>query len=191
MSSVPARSVLIARRYQALQVPSAAVRRVVALMDALFRYTAADIPHLLPAARPRARHQLKCPAGESVPTALPTGELSFVFLTDAALAELHGSFLNDLSLTDVITFEADPLAGTAGEICVSVDTARRYAQQAGHAFEDELTLYLVHGLLHLAGYDDLAPARKRRMRLAERRAMQLLRKQEAVPPFRLQTRRRR
>lgn len=164
---------------------------MVTLMDELFRYAAADVPHLLPAARPRARHQLKSPAGEVVPSALPAGELSFVFLTDAALAELHGSFLNDPSLTDVITFEADPLAGTAGEICVSVDTARRYAQQAGHAFADELALYLVHGLLHLAGYDDLSPPRKRRMRLAERRVMQLLRDHEAVPPFRLQTRGRR
>lgn len=164
---------------------------MVAVLDAAFRYTRADVPLLLPAARPRARRQLLNPTVEDRLTALPPGELSIAFLTDAALAELHGSFLHDPSLTDVITFEADPLAGTAGEICVSVDTARRYAAQTGQSFADELTLYLVHGLLHLAGYDDLAPAGKRRMRLAERRAINLLREQAAVPEFRLETRKRR
>lgn len=191
MSAVPTRAVLIARRHSALHVPHAAVRRLVAVLDAAFRYTRADVPFLLPAARPRARRQLLNPTVEDRLTALPPGELSIAFLTDAALAELHGSFLHDPSLTDVITFEADPLAGTAGEICVSVDTARRYAAQTGQSFADELTLYLVHGLLHLAGYDDLAPARKRRMRLAERRAINLLREQAAVPEFRLETRKRR
>jgi probable rRNA maturation factor len=91
----------------------------------------------------------------------------------------------------VITFEADVLAGTAGEVCVSVDTAARYAREAGRDFAEELSLYLVHGLLHLAGYDDLAPARKRRMRLAERRALQLLRQQAAIPAFQATSRPRR
>jgi probable rRNA maturation factor len=164
---------------------------MVTLLDSSFRYTRADVPFLVPASRPRARRQLQTSVGDDLLTALPPGELSIVFLTDAALAELHGSFLNDPSLTDVITFEADPLAGTAGEICVSVDTACRYAAQTGQSFADELTLYLVHGLLHLAGYDDLVPTRKRRMRLAERRAMNLLREQAGVPEFCLQTRKRR
>ncbi len=191
MSAVPSREVLIARRYPALHVPTAAVRQMVTLLDTAFRYRSADVPFLVPASRPRARRQLQTAAGEDLSSVLPSGELSIVFLTDAALAELHGSFLDDPSLTDVITFEADPLAGTAGEICVSVDTAYRYAAQTGQSFADELTLYLVHGWLHLAGYDDLVPTRKRRMRLAEQRAMKLLRDQAAVPEFRLQTRKRR
>ena len=53
----------------------------------------------------------------------PAGELSLVFLTDAALAQIHADFMDDPTATDVITFEGDPLAGLAGEICVSVDTA--------------------------------------------------------------------
>jgi len=52
-------------------------------------------------------------------------------------------------------------------------------------FSSELTLYVVHGWLHLAGYDDLQPAKKRRMRAAEARAMKLLRAAQAVPEFRL------
>ncbi len=165
-------------------------------------------------------------------SAIPPGELSIVFLTDPALAKLHAGFMDDPAPTDVITFEGDPAAGTAGEICVSADTAARVAglpsaaalarrpkpwrrmersdtaatlssRRAGlergcsreprlagtralqNAFAAELTLYLVHGWLHLAGHDDLMPAGKRRMRAAERRALGLLRKHAAIPAFRL------
>lgn len=137
----------------------------------------------------------------------PPGELSLVFLTDAALAKIHGDFMDDPTATDVITFEGDAAAGLAGEICISADTAARYvglplagtpqsakrktarrqAPALQAAFSAELTLYLVHGWLHLAGYDDLQPAKKRLMRAAEKRAMTLLRAADAVPTFRLRS----
>lgn len=113
------------------------------------------------------------------------GELSIVFLTDRALARLHGAFLNDPTTTDVITFAGDPQLGAGGEICVSADTAHRFARTHGVDFSRELTLYVVHGWLHLAGYDDLAPARKRVMRRAEARALRLLERQQAIPRFSL------
>ena len=114
-----------------------------------------------------------------------TGELSIVFLTDAALAQIHADFLDDPTTTDVITFEGDPLLGTAGEICVSADTASAYAKNHQRDFSTELALYVVHGWLHLAGYDDLAPSKKRVMRRAESRAMTILAREKALPKFRL------
>jgi probable rRNA maturation factor len=117
------------------------------------------------------------------------GELSVVFLTDAALARLHAEFLDDPTTTDVITFEGDPALGTAGEICVSADTAAAYARTHGRDFSAELTLYLVHGWLHLAGHDDLVPAKKRAMRRAEARAMRFVTRAGAVPRFALRQRR--
>lgn len=120
-------------------------------------------------------------------SAFLAGELSVVFLTDAALAKLHADFMGDPSPTDVITFEGEPAAGLAGEICVSVDMAARVARERKTDFAGELTLYLVHGWLHLAGYDDLQPAKKRLMRAAERRALALLRRHDAIPAFRLRT----
>jgi len=63
----------------------------------------------------------------------------------------------------------------AGEICVSVDAAAAFAKRHGREVAEELLLYVVHGWLHLAGYDDLQPARRRVMRGAERRAMGILR----------------
>lgn len=117
--------------------------------------------------------------------ALPAGELSLVFLTDPALAALHADFLDDPATTDVITFEGNPALGLAGEICVSADTAAGYAASHGRDFSAELTLYLVHGWLHLGGFDDLEPTKKRAMRRAEARAMQILGRAAAVPTFSL------
>jgi probable rRNA maturation factor len=111
------------------------------------------------------------------------GELSVAFLTPAALARLHARFLSDPSETDVITFPGDPALGVAGEICVSAEAAGRFARQTGRDFSEELTLYLVHGWLHLAGHDDRRPVRKRAMRRAEARAMGLLRAAGAIPAF--------
>jgi probable rRNA maturation factor len=116
-----------------------------------------------------------------------TGELSIVFMTDEALAKLHDDFLQDPSVTDVITFEGNPAFGLGGEICVSADAAARHVagSRDPQAFATELILYVVHGWLHLAGYDDLAPMKKRAMRRAESRAMALLRRAGQLPDFQL------
>ena len=113
----------------------------------------------------------------------PDGELSLAFMTDAKLAKLHGDFLDDPTTTDVITFEGQPEFGVAGEVCVSADTAATFAKTHGKDFSEELALYVVHGWLHLAGYDDLVPVKKRRMRAAEARALKILRAAKAVPTF--------
>ena len=115
----------------------------------------------------------------------PEGELSLAFMTDAKLAKLHDDFLDDPTTTDVITFEGQPEFGVAGEICVSADTAAAYSKANNRDFSEELALYIVHGWLHLAGYDDLQPAKKRKMRAAEARAMKLLHAAGAVPTFAL------
>ena len=115
---------------------------------------------------------------------LAAGEISVAFLTDAALARLHGEFMDDPTTTDLITFPAAQADhGQAGEVCISVDTAHNYAAQHDHQFAEELTLYLVHGYLHLSGYDDRTPATRKQMRGAERRAIAALRAARKMPEF--------
>ena len=114
----------------------------------------------------------------------PAGEISIALMDDATIADLHAQFLDDPTTTDVITFDGEPMFGTAGEICVSADTAQTFATKNKHDFSIELTLYVVHGWLHLAGYDDLEPAKKRRMRAAEKRAMSVIAPHLTKPVFR-------
>lgn len=193
----PPREVAIANRHPRLRLDRRAVTQVITTLDAHFRFLPGDRPHLTPAAR---RHLSFTARRSSFPPAAPAGELSLVFLTDAALAQLHDDFLDDPTTTDVITFEGEPTLGTAGEICVSADAALRHlagapslnsqlstlnSAAAAAAFSLELTLYVVHGWLHLAGYDDLRPAKKRRMRAAEARALKLLQAHGVAPAFRL------
>ncbi len=179
------RIVSITNRHPHLRFSRADVARVIHTLDEQFKKS--------PLEKGGARRRGVSP--------VPPGELSLVFLTDPALAKIHGDFMADPTTTDVITFEGDPVAGLAGEICVSADTAARFVgaslddargrprgtplQALQKAFATELTLYLVHGWLHLAGYDDLQPAKKRRMRAAEKRTMTLLQKAAAIPAFRL------
>lgn len=164
---MPLRPIAIANQHPCLRLDRRAITRAIHTLDAYF------------AAAPLRR-------GRAPFRACPPGELSLVFLTDAALAQLHADFLDDPTTTDVITFEGDPAAGVAGEICVSADTAAAYAKKHRRDFSAELTLYIVHGWLHLAGYDDLQPAKKRVMRRAEARALQTLYKHhDCLPVFAL------
>ena len=114
---------------------------------------------------------------------IPEGDLSIAILSQNEMEQLHADFLQDPTLTDVITFDGDSDAQTAGEICVSPDYAMTYAARHSLSPSEELTLYLVHGYLHLSGHDDRTPPDKQKMRRAEKKAMTFLREQNAIPSF--------
>ena len=82
----------------------------------------------------------------------------FVWLiSDRRMSQLHLRFLGESGPTDVITFHD-------GEIFISVETARRNASEFGNSLMSEIKLDIVHGLLHLHGFDDRMPADLRRMK---------------------------
>ena len=91
-------------------------------------------------------------------------EISVLIVSDRKIASLHRQFMNESGPTDVITFQH-------GEIFVDVESARRNARRFGNAFERELRLYVVHGLLHLHGFDDRNAASARRMRVVQRKIL--------------------
>lgn len=82
------------------------------------------------------------------------GLVSVTLIGDAEIARVHGEFMDDPTPTDVITFPY----GEEGEILISVETAERQASEFGASFEREVLLYLVHGLLHLGGFEDATAA---------------------------------
>jgi len=113
------------------------------------------------------------------------GELSLAFLSDGELAGIHEEFLGDPSPTDVITFPGDLESDLVGEICISVERAEAESLSRGEPFSRELTLYLVHGWLHLLGFNDLSEQERLEMRRAESETMDFLSENLAIPDFRL------
>jgi len=88
-------------------------------------------------------------------------EVEVSFIDDETIADVHVKFMDIPGATDVITFDH-------GEIHISVETARQQAEEFGNAFERELMLYIIHGLFHLAGYEDgTEPDRLRMDRLQQ------------------------
>ena len=96
-------------------------------------------------------------------------EISIYFVTEKRICALHQQFFNDPSSTDCITFPID--SETLGEIFVCPKTALAYCKKHGGDPHSETALYIIHGILHLLGYDDLKPAKKRVMRKKEKECM--------------------
>jgi len=105
-------------------------------------------------------------------------EISINFVDEATICQLHLEFFNDDSPTDCITFpideEDDNCYRVLGEVFICPYTALKYAKKHETDPYLELTLYLVHGLLHLLKYDDIEKADRALMRKAEKRNMKNL-----------------
>jgi probable rRNA maturation factor len=109
-------------------------------------------------------------------------ELSIVLVGDPHMRRLHARYLGTRRATDVLAFDLDGSpAGLLGEVVISADTAARQARRARVPVALELDLLLVHGVLHLAGYDDHHPADARRMH-ARARAILTRGGRARVPP---------
>lgn len=85
-------------------------------------------------------------------------DLTIVFVNDDDIRELNKTYRNIDSPTDVLSFsseEMDPETGSfyLGDLVISVPRATEQAQKAGHPVENEIRLLIVHGVLHLLGYD--------------------------------------
>ena len=102
--------------------------------------------------------------------------------------ELHKQYFGDPKTTDCISFPMDSAQDAGyhvlGEIFVCPKTALDYVLKAGEEVNEdcyrELTLYLMHGLLHLIGYDDIEDQDREKMRAAENRLMEPLIRQKLL-----------
>ncbi len=99
-----------------------------------------------------------------------SAELEVALVDDATIARLNRRHLGHRGATDVLTFPAAPAPGdrVMGEVVISVERAREQARRAGWPVRREVALLVVHGVLHLRGYDDLTRAGAARMRARER-----------------------
>jgi probable rRNA maturation factor len=107
----------------------------------------------------------------------PPVEVGLVVTDDETLRDLNRRYLGLDEPTDVLSFGHEPSGQPfvtppdgvrrLGEVILSYPTAERQAEEAGHSVEDEAAHLVVHGLLHLLGYDHANPADERRMRARE------------------------
>ena len=131
------------------------------------------------------------------------GGVCVSFLSPAGIERVNEDFLGHHGPTDVISFdyraEDDPGFAADGadsfdaaddgdadpsvELIVCPAVAYEQAVKRGLPYEEEVALYVAHGLLHAAGYDDLNQKAKRVMRRAEKRVMAGLRKAGLIPPM--------
>jgi probable rRNA maturation factor len=93
--------------------------------------------------------------------------LGIILVNDAAMAGYNEQFHHRSGPTDVLAFHYEGM----GELIISTERAIANARRFRTTPERELALYVIHGILHLHGYDDRTPAQRRRMRAAERRFM--------------------
>lgn len=114
---------------------------------------------------------------------LPLGDLAVRFVDLAECRQLHEAFFGDPDPTDVMTFPGEAEDEHAGDLAVCPAYAAEAAPEHGTSFAEELTLYLVHGWLHLVGHDDRSPETVAAMRAAEQTVMKRLREAGKNPEF--------
>lgn len=97
------------------------------------------------------------------------GEISFAFVDNMQIQELNLKYRQIDSPTDVLSFSMDDEIW--GDIIISIQRAQSQAEEYGHSIERELGYLVVHGILHLLGYDHKSPGEKMEMRRKEERVL--------------------
>ena len=110
---------------------------------------------------------------------IENAELGIALVGAREMARVNWQFLQHVGSTDVITFdhsEGGHPQTVHGELFICVDDAVKQARQFGASWQAEVVRYVVHGVLHLLGHDDLEPGRRREMKRAENRLVRRLAK---------------
>ena len=138
--------------------------------------------HALPSARSLAAFLRKAQAAVRLP-----GQVSVLLTSDLEIRRLNRRFRGKNQATDVLSFPAEPgPEKLAGDLAIGLPTAGRQAAAQGHSLATEIKVLMLHGLLHLAGYDhetdEGAMARRERMLRARLRLPPGLIERTASPP---------
>ena len=103
------------------------------------------------------------------------GELYYYFCSDDKLLEINQQRLGHDFYTDIVTFPlTDCETVISSEFCLSLDRIAENAQTFGRTYESELHRVIIHGVLHLIGFDDLTDEDEKMMRLKEEESLSLI-----------------
>ncbi|MEW5846855.1 MAG: rRNA maturation RNase YbeY [Bacteroidota bacterium] len=103
-----------------------------------------------------------------------TGDITYYFTDDTEILEINRKYLNHNYYTDIITFGYSTENNISGDIVISVDTVKSNARDFNTTFDNELHRVIIHGILHLIGYDDKEDNQRQLMREKENWALQIL-----------------
>ena len=95
------------------------------------------------------------------------GAVNIIFCSDNYILDVNMKYLQHDYFTDIITFDYCEKDMLSGDLFISIDSVRENARTYGTTFENELDRVMVHGLLHLIGYDDHTPEQTAEMRRKE------------------------
>jgi len=108
-----------------------------------------------------------------VKAGLEAGQINFIFCSDPFLLKINRKYLDHDYFTDIITFPNNSEDRTSGDIYISIDRVRENAVAFRSEFINELHRVMIHGILHLLGYNDKHKADQRRMRSMENKILSL------------------
>lgn len=101
------------------------------------------------------------------------GDIAVIFCSDGYLLDVNRKYLGHDYFTDIITFDYCEGERLSGDLFISVDSVRENAVEYGTEFADELNRVMVHGLLHLIGYDDHTEEDVKTMREKENQYLEI------------------
>lgn len=101
------------------------------------------------------------------------GDITVIFCSDSYLLSMNKSYLNHDYFTDIITFDYSDGSIISGDLFISIDTVNDNANKFGVTFEQELLRVVIHGVLHLMGFNDKSVEEQKEIREQEERYLKI------------------
>ena len=103
-----------------------------------------------------------------------TGNITYIFCSDEEILQINKRYLNHDYYTDIITFDYSDKDKISGDLFISLETVKTNSEKFKTDFIEELHRVMIHGILHLCGYDDKTPEKKKIMSAKEDEALHIL-----------------
>jgi len=132
-----------------------------------FSFNSADIDFILK----RKSLYTKWITNEVLRDSSRVGQICYIFCSDEYLLQINREYLNHDYYTDIVTFNYNEGKKVGGDIFISVDRIIENADTFKTDFTEELKRVMIHGILHLLGYNDTSPELKRKMHILENDAL--------------------